>query len=211
MIICGVDEAGRGPVIGPLVLGGVQGNEEIFTELKRRGVMDSKKLSPRRRSALSKEIKETCLWQVRKIDAPELDSLMSRRSLNRIEALGFAGIIDEMTAEKAYIDACDVNTGRLEARIQGRLQRKIPLIVEHKADERYTVVAAASILAKVSRDNEIQVLHKVYGDFGSGYTSDPKTIRFIEKCAEERFLPDCVRKKWKTAQRAGNTTLEAYY
>ncbi|MFQ5800630.1 MAG: ribonuclease HII, partial [Candidatus Hydrothermarchaeales archaeon] len=69
----------------------------------------------------------------------------------------------------------------------------------------------ASIVAKAERDREIKRLHTIYGDFGSGYTSDKKTVDFIERCFKEsRSFPDCVRKRWKTAIRASNLRLDDF-
>jgi ribonuclease HII len=211
-MICGIDEAGRGPVIGPLVVAGVLLDEKEIKALVELRVRDSKLLSPKMRRSLYKEINKLATCNTIKIPANELDKLMSRHSLNKIEARYFAAIIEKTSPSKAYIDAADVSCRNFEQMITGKLKFPPQLIVEHKADEKYPIVAAASIVAKVERDREIKRLHKTYGDFGSGYASDEKTQRFLERYFKEhRSFPECVRRRWKTTGRASNLKLEDFY
>lgn len=211
-MILGIDEAGRGPVIGPLVIAGVLVDEEGLKRLIGLGVKDSKKLSPSQRDGLYQGIIAFAITNIVKIQAKELDRLMGRKGLNEIEASHFAKIIEETAPIKAYVDAADVSTGNFELMIRGHLKTMPALVVEHKADETYPVVSAASIVAKVERDREIKALHKIYGDFGSGYPSDPKTDEFLKKCFQKnRSFPECVRRKWKTTARASNFKLEEFY
>jgi len=80
---------------------------------------------------------------------------------------------------------------------------KIKIVSEHKADRNYPIVSAASIIAKVERDREIAELAKYYGDFGSGYPSDPRTMRFLKQCVEKSYdYPNFVRRSWKPAKKA---------
>ena len=211
-MILGIDEAGRGPVIGPLVIAGVMVDEEGLKRLIGLGVKDSKKLSPLQRNELYQGIIGFAATHVVKIQAKELDRLMVRKGLNEIEAKHFAEIIEKTAPIKAYVDAADVSPRNFELMIRGHLKALPALVVEHKADERYPVVSAASIVAKVERDREISALHKIYGDFGSGYPSDPKTNAFLNTCFQKnRSFPECVRKKWKTVARASNFKLEEFY
>lgn len=212
-MICGVDEAGRGPVIGPLVVAGVLVDEEGLGRLVEMGVRDSKRHTPVQRERLYREITAAFRWRVLKIEPDELDSLMARSSLNEIEADAFASVIEGLAPETAYVDAADISCSSFASQILERLERRPQrLVVEHRADERYPVVSAASIVAKVERDREIKRLHTVYGDFGSGYPSDEKTLHFLERYfREHRQLPVCARKRWKTAQRVSNQRLEDFY
>ncbi len=211
-MICGVDEAGRGPVIGPLVVAGVLVDEGGWKKLVKLGVKDSKLLSPSRRETLYDEITSFAGYHVIKTSALELDTLMARKSLNQIEADLFATVISTLSPESAYVDAADVSCRNFERMILKAMKKRPRLVVEHKADERYPVVSAASIVAKVERDREIVRLHEIHGDFGSGYASDERTRAFLEQCfRRDRAFPDCVRKRWKTAIRASNLKLEEFY
>jgi ribonuclease HII len=83
------------------------------------------------------------------------------------------------------------------------LQFPVQVISEHQADRNYPVVSAASIIAKVERDHTIEELKCNYGDFGSGYMSDPKTKNFLYTLARKRGeYPDFVRRSWKPAKSA---------
>ena len=211
-MICGVDEAGRGPVIGPLVVAGVMTDEAGVKRLIKLGVKDSKKHSPTQREELYNIIISFTKHHSIHISPEELDSLMISKSLNKIEAKVFAGVIDILSPALAYVDSADVSTEKFREMILLGLNSSIEIVAEHKADERYPVVSAASIIAKVERDRVIKELHKTHGNFGSGYPSDPKTIKFLKNCVSggEGF-PDCVRKRWKTAIRASNLKLEEFF
>ncbi len=211
-MICGIDEAGRGPVIGPLVISGVMVNEKGIERLLEIGIKDSKQHTSEEREELYHEIVGIGKQHTVKVSAAELDLLMAHEKLNEIEAEHFATVLNALSPGIAYIDSADVNCRRFELSVSKHLRKKIRMVVEHKADERYPVVSAASIVAKVQRDQEIMRLHQVYGDFGSGYPSDPKTKSFIEEYFKKnRSFPECVRKKWKTAIKASNTRLEEFY
>lgn len=200
-MIAGVDEAGRGPVIGPLVVAGVMvSDESVLRELK---VRDSKKLTPLRRERLDVEIKALARVESHMIPAEEIDILRSEMSLNIIEAKVFATIIERLRPDKVYVDSADVDEGNFRGYIQRELDFQPEIVSKHGADDIYPVVSAASIIAKVARDREIERIKGELGmDIGSGYPSDPKTISFIEKWIEEEGgLPPYTRGSWKTAQR----------
>ncbi len=203
MLIAGLDEAGRGPVFGPLVMCGVLLDEKAIEELKIAGVKDSKLLSPKRREFLSEIIlKKSKKCEVIEISAEEIDKTREKINLNEVEALNFAKIIDLLKPDKAYVDATDPKPQKSKDRILRYLKSKPELVVENYADKKYTVVAAASILAKVRRDARIEELRKKHGDFGSGYTSDVRTIKFLrEWIRKEKSLPPFARKSWETARR----------
>ncbi len=203
--VAGIDEAGRGPVIGPLVVCGIMLPVERVSELTEIGVRDSKRLTPARRRVLSDQIRavaeRVC---VRVVSAREIDNLRRRGvSLNRIELDLFVSIVKELHPDWVIMDAADVNAarfGRLVADESGLSTTKFT--AEHKADEHNVVVAAASIVAKVRRDHEIELLRKRYGDFGSGYPSDRKTIEYIRRIVHsQQPLPPIVRKTWKSVER----------
>lgn len=206
MFICGVDDAGRGPVIGPLVIAGVLVDESGLQKLIQLGVRDSKTLTPRRREEMYEEILRIAKdHRVIKISPSEIDHVVETgkklNRLNRLEARAMASIIRELKPDIAYVDASDVQPERFKQHILEEIPFKVKVVSEHKADKTYPVVSAASIVAKVERDREIMKLKQKYGDFGSGYAADPKTINFLKTWIETYgSYPDFVRKSWKTAK-----------
>jgi len=203
-LIVGVDDAGRGPVIGPLVIAGVLIYDYQTSSLKALGVKDSKALTPSQRERLSKEIMQLALkYTWIELGPSEVDKIVLEgtklKKLNWLEAKTMAEVIDRLKPEVAYVDASDVNETRFAQQISELLSTKVNIISEHHADATYPVVSAASIIAKVHRDEVIAELRHSYGDFGSGYPSDPKTRAFLSDWIREKgYLPDFVRKSWKT-------------
>ncbi|MEM2401417.1 MAG: ribonuclease HII [Candidatus Bathyarchaeia archaeon] len=204
--LCGIDDAGRGPVIGPLVIAGVLIDEERLPNLIRLGVRDSKTLSPRRREYLAGEILKIVEdYRVVKVPPSEIDRVVEHgrrlNRLNRLEARIMASIIRDLKPDIAYVDASDILPERFSQHIAEELPFTVKIVSEHKADRTYPIVSAASIVAKVERDREIESLKQIYGDFGSGYAADPKTISFLKRWIEEHgSYPDFVRKSWKTVK-----------
>lgn len=217
MLVCGVDEAGRGPVFGPMVIGCVVLDDAGREELRRLNVKDSKKLSAERRGDLEPEIKKAAVeWSLARISASEIDRMRMRMSLNDVEATKIADLICALTKRpgRVIVDAADPVADNFRKRIDRFLSEKnrlIPEILsEHRADDRYIEVSAASVLAKVARDREIEELRRLHGDIGSGYPSDEVTQRFLRKLSAEGELPDYVRRSWSTVGRSSQTTLGEY-
>ena len=210
MLIVGVDEAGRGCVIGPLVIAGYLIKEEKLPLLLKLGVKDSKKLSPKKREKIISEIKTIAeKYTTINVEPNEIDKVVESKrklhKLNRLEAKTMAQIIEKLKPDKAFVDAADVNENRFKQHIQEYLTIDPQIVSKHKADEIFPVVSAASIIAKVNRDNEIKKLRSKYGDFGSGYLSDKKTTSFLKNWIENNSdYPSCVRKSWKPAKRIKN-------
>lgn len=200
--ILGVDEAGRGPVLGPMVICGAliqEGDEERLIEL---GVKDSKKLTPERREELFEELKEILIdFRLVEIWPRQIDHAVKHRGLNSLEAEVSARLIKELEPDVAILDA----PGRYPEGYLREVKRflgesKVKVIAENKADEKYPIVSAASILAKVRRDRIIEELKKDYGDFGSGYAGDPRTVEFLRMWVRKhRELPPIARASWETA------------
>jgi ribonuclease HII len=200
-MICGVDEAGRGPVMGPLVVAGVKVKDD--SDLVRLGVKDSKKLLPRKREALAAEIMKIAECCVEVVPAEDLDQLMELMTINHAEAKVFASIIEKLKPETAYVDSGDSNESSFRSMIEKELSSKPEIICRHKADDMYPVVSAASILAKVRRDEEVRLIKEEIGEeIGSGYPSDRVTIAFLESWINRHGeLPPHTRKAWKTSKR----------
>ncbi|RDE11903.1 MAG: ribonuclease HII [Candidatus Thorarchaeota archaeon] len=204
--IAGVDEAGRGPLIGPMVICGVLVLPDTLQELERIGVRDSKKLTPSRREKIGVKI-ESIAEQIviRSVSAVEIDRLRKQTTLNEVEVREFIEIVKALRPERVYLDAVDVNAERFGIKIgeiSGLASRGTVFVSEHKADSTYPIVSAASILAKVQRDLVITGLHDRYGDFGSGYPSDPKTVAFVTNLVRDgQRLPSIVRHSWSSVKR----------
>jgi ribonuclease HII len=208
MLVAGVDEAGRGCVIGPLVVAGVAMQTENLQRLVELGVKDSKLLTAKKREALYPEIlKVAANHYIIKVPPSQIDKVVrSERKLhklNRLEAQTMAKILEALKPDEAYVDAADVMAERFGNHILECLKNKTRIISEHKADLTYPIVSAASVIAKVERDREIAKLADKYGDFGSGYLTDEKTMIFLKKLLTRYGdYPNCVRKSWEPARRA---------
>ncbi len=204
MRVCGVDDAGRGPVIGPLVIAGIAVDEKKIDGLKTLGVKDSKMLLATARTRMSKEIPALVDdYHVVEIAAAELDRIVNRapkfQRLNLLEAKAMAEVIEKMKPDVAYVDSSDTKTERFKNNILDCLSFAPRIVSEHKADINYPVVSAASIIAKVHRDSRIDEIKQEYGEVGSGYAHDPVTCRFLRDYYREHGdFPPIVRRSWKT-------------
>jgi ribonuclease HII len=200
-MICGVDEAGRGPVIGPMVIAGVALKSE--SRLNGLNVRDSKKCTPKRREQLALEINKIAKQEVIIVSASDIDTLREGLTMNQIETKVFASVIEKLRPDIAYVDSADVNEERFGTDIKNELDFKLEIISKHRADENYPIVSAASIIAKTTRDAEIRNIKKEIGEeIGSGYPSDTVTIRFLERwIGKHGSPPPHTRLSWSTTQR----------
>ncbi|HSQ02275.1 MAG TPA: ribonuclease HII [Methanobacterium sp.] len=200
MKLLGIDEAGRGSVLGPLVVCGVAVEEERLKYLERLKLKDSKKVSPKRRIVLSRKIKKIAECHPVHISAADIDLLRSKDvNLNEIEKIAMRKIIGNSKPDVSFIDCIDVKPERFRNEIE-KFQNNMKVVAEHGADDKYVIVSAASIVAKVERDMEIQKIRKEFSEVGSGYPSDPKTISFLKNISYND-LPDFVRRSWSTVER----------
>lgn len=220
MLIAGVDEAGRGPVIGPLVLCAFAVAESAQQQLKKMGVRDSKLLTAGQREKLRDKLEQAGEFVVKKISAEELTQLMKRKiSLNEIEAKSISEMLRELggkkVLEKAYVDAPDPVASKFEKRIRKYFDHEFQIVCEHKADVRYPVVGAASIIAKTERDAEIAEIKNFLKDggvedwdFGTGYSHDERTIGFLKEYHSLPLLQPFIRHQWETAKKLKFTQLD---
>lgn len=197
--VLGLDEAGRGPMFGPMVLCGVAGDPD---ELRSMGVRDSKMLRPARREELSKAIKERCEWRVSVVTPSEIDTFVDRGGLNELEAIHFARLIGEFGHRSAVVDCADVDEARFASTISN-LSGCPNVVAEHKADVTYPSVSAASIIAKSTRDALVAEIQADMGvEIGSGYPSDRVSIGFLTSYMElHSALPAFVRQSWQPVKR----------
>ena len=212
----GLDEAGRGCLLGPLVVAGVSVTEAGARELREIGVRDSKMLSRSQREALYPEILSVArraYWLG--ISPGEIDKVVLRgirlRKLNYLEAVYFARVIDALGARRVTVDASDIIPGRFRDDILANLGTHCEVTALHKADRNFPVVSAASIIAKVERDRAVAKLREEHGDFGSGYPSDPLTRAFFrDRMKRGEPLPGYVRRSWKTWLNLEQTLINAF-
>jgi ribonuclease HII len=210
MIICGIDEAGRGPVVGPMVLAGFCIEEKKLPLLKEMGAKDSKAIAPKRRKELSKVLKKTAhSYQIEVIEPKEIDNALGDAylNLNWLEALYTAKIINKLKPDKVMLDLPSNNKHNYLSFIRKNLKVNTELDAEHKADVTYPVVSAASILAKVERDRRIREIEKKIGqEIGSGYPSDPRTMDFLGK--NHNKYDEIFRKSWASYKRQKQAKLK---
>lgn len=210
MIICGIDEAGRGPVVGPMVLAGFCIEEKKLPLLKEMGAKDSKAIAPTRREELSKVLKKTAhSYQIEVIEPKEIDNALGDAylNLNWLEALYTAKIINKLKPDKVMLDLPSNNKHNYLSFIRKNLKVNTELDAEHKADVTYPVVSAASILAKVERDRRIREIEKKIGqEIGSGYPSDPRTMDFLGK--NHNKYDEIFRKSWASYKRQKQAKLK---
>ena len=204
-MICGADEAGRGPCFGPLVVAGILVDND--SELVRIGVADSKQLTPRRREQLAPMIQKIASkYEIIIMPADDIDDLRKTMTLNELEVFVYSKIIGKLHPDVCYVDAVDVKEERFGRDILSHLSYKPRIISEHKADAKYPIVGAASILAKVTRDQQVKQIAKELEPklnlpLGSGYPSDPVTKKFLKAWVTQfGELPPYVRRSWETCQ-----------
>ncbi len=185
-----------------MVLCGYLIEESKIERLRKMGVKDSKLLAAKKRAALFAKLKRFCEdYEMIKISASQIDSLRNITNLNRIEIDRMQFLINKLRPDRAVIDSPEVNTRAFAKKVEKRLEVTCEIVAENFADRNHPEVGAASIIAKVTRDNEIKKLHRRHGNFGSGYPSDPATIGFLKDWLKRnREFPAFVRKSWMTAQ-----------
>jgi len=211
-LVAGVDEAGRGCVIGALVLCAYAVREDEEQELHEMGARDSKIMSEEARNRLKPLLEKKGIAVCELIPATEITELMKKRvSLNEIEAINIGEALDRLEKQAGplstvFIDSPDPVASTFEKRIHKYYKGKAKIVCDHKAESKYPVVAAASVVAKVTRDAELEKVKKEMGeDFGSGYCHDPVTIAFLKKNHNAEKLQRHLRHRWKTIKELKTT------
>ncbi|MBI5066582.1 ribonuclease HII [Candidatus Woesearchaeota archaeon] len=199
-LICGLEEAGRGPLLGPLVMVGLVVEKSKEENLRNIGVKDSKQLSPLQRERLFDKILDIAeKHKIIMLTPQEIDDALNSddTNLNWLEAQTGAKIINELKPDEVIVDCPSTNIPAYQKYLSDRLNKKIPVLCAHHADVNFPVVSAASIIAKVTRDREIEKIKQKYKiDFGSGYPADEKTVKFAKENYDK--YPEIFRKTWAT-------------
>jgi len=207
MLTLGIDDAGRGPVIGPMILAGCLIDKNIEEEFRKLGIKDSKKILTGKREKLAEVIKEKAITFEITLTIPNEITEKNKLgvNLNTIEAQKSAEIINRINKSqnkiKVIIDCPSPNIKAWQNVLEKYIENKENLIIscEHKADVNHIACSAASILAKTTRDAEIEKIKKKLGvDFGSGYPSDPVTCKFLSENAQKFKEEGIFRETWST-------------
>ena len=203
--LIGIDDAGRGPVIGPMILAGILIDENEHDKVRELGVKDSKLLSASKRATIRRAILESYTSHLEISEPKEIDE---SSNLNYLEAVKSAMIINKLSKGitepiKVIIDCPSVNIESWTEDVKKLVDNKsIQVISEHKADFNHPIVSAASILAKEKREEMlVQLKEELQVDFGSGYPADPKTKKFIEENYYRKEYKKIIRFSWNTVKR----------
>jgi len=212
--VIGCDEAGRGCVLGALVMAAFAVPAEREQELKEAGAKDSKELSAQKREELAKTLGAMGKYMTRHISAAEINTAMIRKkSLNELEAEVIAELLDafvlslqksKIPVSTIYVDSPDPVPKKYEQRIRKHAKNlaKIKIVSDNHSENKYPCVATASIMAKTERDFELEKIHKIFKgeDIGCGYTHDKVTIEFVRKHLHDEKLAPYLRTQWKTVK-----------
>jgi len=205
-LLLGIDDAGRGPVLGPMVLAGILIKSEDEKIIKSLGAKDSKLLTPTTRNKIKNQLIEKYQHHAELSTPNEIDK---HKNLNLLEAEKTAKIINTLTKNinekiQVIIDCPSINIKSWTNDVQQLLNnpKNISLSCEHKADANHPVVSAASIIAKEKREDEIYKLKLSYKtDFGSGYPADPKTKKFVQQNFKNPKYKNLIRFSWNTIKK----------
>ncbi|GGM57030.1 ribonuclease HII [Halarchaeum rubridurum] len=195
----GVDEAGKGPVLGSMFAAAVVCDPAVLPE----GIRDSKRLPPARRETLDAAIRDVATVGVAEITVAEIDAPATDMNTLTVaahaRALEAVGVEVDLDGLAGVVDGGDVDAERFGRRVAERLDADVDLVAEHGADDAHEIVGAASVVAKVARDDHVDALAATYGEVGSGYPGDATTRAFLrEHVREHGSLPACARESWQT-------------
>jgi ribonuclease HII len=200
MRVVGVDEAGRGSFVGPLVVGAFAVDDKDLPSIGAAGACDSKELTPTEREEVYARLQRLGDLASVALSPRTVDRAVRVNGLNRLEAEAFGTVIRNLHAEEARVDACDTNEARFGRHVSAKAGGGVRVIARHHADRDDPLVGAASIVAKVRRDRALARLRASVGDgIGSGYPSDAQTVEFVRAHLQRvEEVPNWVRVSWAT-------------
>lgn len=205
--VVGVDEAGKGPVIGSLVVAvsiiNLEKEEDFDSyqeDLKKLGVKDSKLLKPEKRKEVYEQLKDMMDVKFLQITPSVIDDHNRKgKTLMNLQVTSLVDLLEDIRPDVIYIDALTANPRKFGEDLQTQLSFRCKVISENKADAKYPIVGAASIVAKELREQEIaQIKENLNIDCGSGYCHDPKTIAFLQANWQNEEYSFIIRKSWAT-------------
>jgi ribonuclease HII len=201
--IVGIDEAGRGSVLGPLVVGAFDCTADQLDRLRATGVRDSKLLRPEQRDAVYEQLPAIGRLTSLALPPRTIDRYVARGGLNELELESFAALVRRLEPDVAYVDACDPNAERFGHRLEELVGNGTRIVSRHKADRDFPIVSAASVVAKVRRDAALERLRHSAGEsIGCGYPHDPETQACVARHARDGgAVPPWMRRSWETVQR----------
>ena len=201
--VVGIDEAGRGAWLGPLVVGAAAVPRQALSRVADAGARDSKTLSPARREEILARLEQCAVLRSVEARPAEVDLHVVAGRLNELEARLFGTLARPFAPAEARVDACDTNARRFAASVARHAGPDVRVVARHHADATDPLVGAASIVAKVRRDRAVRELAERLGEpVGSGYPSDPVTVRFVRRTVDPaRPLPPWLRSSWATTRR----------
>lgn len=202
-LLLGIDEAGRGSVLGPLLVAGYAVEEADYGRLSALPLADSKAMRPSARVRVARQLRGFGGRVVlRRVSPAGIDRAVSAGGLNALEIAEMTAIIRLVRASTVYVDALTSKPAKFGRQLEvlaGGLRPRV--VAENRADTKYPLVQAASILAKVARDSAMARIRRVHRDVGSGYPSDPVTRAFLAGLKGSGRYPAFVRRSWKTLER----------
>ncbi|KAG1659847.1 Ribonuclease H2 subunit A [Nymphon striatum] len=214
--LLGIDEAGRGPVLGPMVYGIAFCPVSFAEKLKEMGFADSKTLSEEMREKLFSNLNSESKfigWKAEILSPNYISNSMLKRGKYNLNALSHdsaIGLVQKALDDGVNLSEVFVDTVGDPKKYEAKLSSIFPNInftVAKKADATYPIVSAASICAKVARDRVVKGWKFMEGEsfnevkFGSGYPADPTTKSFMADNVDKVFgYPQFVRFSWSTSE-----------
>lgn len=191
----GVDEAGKGPVLGSMFVAAVRATEAVLPG----DIDDSKRLTETQRETLADRLRADARITIgvteitpERIDAGNMNDLAVEGHAEAIEAVAQRG-------DCGLCDAADVDAERFGTRVESRIGVDATVEATHGADAASALVGAASIIAKSERERHVDTLEARFGEVGSGYPSDPTTRTFLRRyLSEHGTFPPETRLSWST-------------
>jgi len=214
--VLGIDEAGRGPVLGPMVYGISFCPVSKNKDLKALGVDDSKALTEEQREKLLDKVLDNndyIGWAIHLLSPNYISTSMNKRGKYNLNAMSHdtaIGLVKDAISNGVNVAEVYVDTVGPPEKYQAKLEAIFPgikITVAKKADSLYPCVSAASICAKVARDRALKEWtflegSDISGPWGSGYPGDPVTKKFLQEQIHPIFgFPGIVRFSWKTAEK----------
>ncbi|NHJ46824.1 MAG: ribonuclease HII [Asgard group archaeon] len=210
-IVVGADEAGRGLIIGPMVIGACAINDEILQKFTSIGIKDSKKYSSHQKLMTHANLvkKESLAWSVKILHADVLTNFNKNgMTMDEAEAYTFYRALEEIIKKVPKIDEYQVDNFQAKKKLKSLItdnpkMKNISLKVLPRADLQYPAVSAGSLLARGQSLTELDKIRKQHGNFGSGSTNDKRTINWLKQyyIQNKSWPKKIVRVYWKTIDR----------